>query len=73
MDSAPEGCRELNDDPGQEHLLHAVLRLLRTQEQGLRQYVSLHYLLKHMAHLVQAAVWTAGLDDRLTDSGLIPF
>ena len=26
-----------------------------------------------MAHLVQAAVWTAGLDDRLTDSGLIPF
>lgn len=36
-------------------------------------YVSLHYLLKHMAHLVQAAVWTAGLDDRLTDSGLISF
>ena len=33
----------------------------------------LHYLLKHMAHLVQAAVWTAGLDDRLTDSGLISF
>ena len=31
------------------------------------------YLLKHMAHLVQAAVWTAGLDDRLTDSGLISF
>ena len=28
---------------------------------------------KHMAHLVQAAVWTAGLDDRLTDSGLISF
>ena len=26
-----------------------------------------------MAHLVQAAVWTAGLDDRLTDSGLISF
>ena len=26
-----------------------------------------------MAHLVQAAVWTAGLDDRLADSGLIPF
>ena len=36
-------------------------------------YLSLHYLLKHMAHLVQAAVWTAGLDDRLTDSGLISF
>ena len=35
----------------------------------LDDYVSLHYLLKHMAHLVQAAVWTAGLDDRLTDSG----
>ena len=35
--------------------------------------VSLHYLLKHMAHLVQAVVWTAGLDDRLADSGLIPF
>ena len=30
----------------------------------------IHYLLKHIAHLVQAAVWTAGLDDRLTDSGL---
>ena len=30
-------------------------------------------LTEHMAHLVQAAVWTAGLDDRLTDSGLIPF
>ena len=28
---------------------------------------TLHYLLKHIAHLVQAAVWTAGLDDRLTD------
>ena len=39
----------------------------------LDDYVSLHYLLKHMAHLVQAAVWTAGLDDRLTDSGLISF
>ena len=26
-----------------------------------------------MAHLVQAAVWTAGLDDWLADSGLIPF
>lgn len=39
----------------------------------LDDYVSLHYLLKHMAHLVQAAVWTAGLDDRLADSGLIPF
>ena len=26
-------------------------------------------LTEHMAHLVQAAVWTAGLDDRLTDSG----
>ena len=25
---------------------------------------------KHMAHLVQAVVWTAGLDDRLADSGL---
>ena len=33
----------------------------------------IHYLLKHMAHPVQAAVWTAGLDDRLADSGLIPF
>ena len=30
-------------------------------------------LTEHMAHLVQAAVWTAGLDDRLADSGLIPF
>ena len=30
-------------------------------------------LTEHMAHLVQAAVWTAGLDDRLTDSGLISF
>ena len=39
----------------------------------LDDYVSLHYLLKHMAHLVQAVVWTAGLDDRLADSGLIPF
>ena len=39
----------------------------------LDDYVALHYLLKHMAHLVQAAVWTAGLDDRLTDSGLISF
>ena len=34
---------------------------------------TLHYLLKHIAHLVQAAVWTAGLDDWLADSGLIPF
>ena len=30
-------------------------------------------LTEHMAHLVQAVVWTAGLDDRLADSGLIPF
>ena len=30
-------------------------------------------LTEHMAHLIQAAVWTAGLDDRLTDSGLISF
>ena len=30
-------------------------------------------LTEHMAHLVQAAVWTAGLDDWLADSGLIPF
>ena len=30
-------------------------------------------LTEHMAHLIQAAVWTAGLDDRLADSGLIPF
>ena len=34
---------------------------------------TLHYLLKHIAHLVQAAVWTAGLDDRLTARGLISF
>ena len=26
-----------------------------------------------MAHLVQAAVWTAGLDDRLTDSGPVSY
>ena len=26
-----------------------------------------------MAHLIQTAVWTTGLDDWLADSGLIPF
>ena len=31
------------------------------------------YMDAYMAHLVQAVVWTAGLDDRLADSGLIPF
>ena len=30
-------------------------------------------LTEHMAHLIQTVVWTAGLDDRLADSGLIPF
>ena len=30
-------------------------------------------LTEHMAHLIQTAVWTTGLDDRLTDSGLISF
>ena len=30
-------------------------------------------LTEHMAHLIQTAVWTTGLDDWLADSGLIPF
>ena len=39
----------------------------------LRSEINPSDLTEHMAHLVQAAVWTAGLDDRLADSGLIPF
>ena len=54
-------------------LLYSIVTSITSDCCRLDDYVSLHYLLKHMAHLVQAAVWTAGLDDRLTDSGLISF
>ena len=54
-------------------MMRNITVLPRNQSRNTFDKISLHYLLKHMAHLVQAAVWTAGLDDRLTDSGLISF